>query len=71
MGIIEPAREHSRKPDCVHDRIERLVDSPYLELFARIQRRGWTAWGNETTRFRIVNDSLPKQELAPVSESFP
>jgi N6-adenosine-specific RNA methylase IME4 len=24
---------------------------PYLELFARQQRPGWTAWGNETTKF--------------------
>jgi N6-adenosine-specific RNA methylase IME4 len=23
QGIIEPRREHSRKPDCVHDRIQR------------------------------------------------
>lgn len=51
MGIIEPSRQHSRKPDCVYDRIERLVAGPYLELFARTQRPGWTAWGNQTDRF--------------------
>jgi N6-adenosine-specific RNA methylase IME4 len=45
--IIEPRREHSRKPDCVHDRIERLVAGPYLELFARRERPKWTTWGNE------------------------
>jgi N6-adenosine-specific RNA methylase IME4 len=45
--IIEPRREHSRKPDCVHDRIERLVAGPYLELFARRPRSGWTTWGDE------------------------
>jgi hypothetical protein len=45
--IIEPRREHSRKPDCVHERIERLVAGPYLELFARRERNGWTTWGNE------------------------
>ncbi len=49
--IIEPGREHSRKPDCVHERIERLVAGPYLELFARQQRPGWTVWGNETNKF--------------------
>jgi hypothetical protein len=32
--IVEPRREHSRKPDIVRERIERLVDGPYLELFA-------------------------------------
>lgn len=54
QAIIEPRREHSRKPNCVHDRIERLVDGPYLELFARQQRPNWTAWGNETEKFKRV-----------------
>lgn len=51
QGIIEPRRQHSRKPDCVHERIERLVAGPYLELFARQSRPGWTTWGNEATKF--------------------
>lgn len=51
MGIIERRRQHSRKPDCVHSRIERLVAGPYLELFARAPRDGWTVWGNETDKF--------------------
>jgi N6-adenosine-specific RNA methylase IME4 len=46
-----PLREHSRKPDGVHERIERLVAGPYLELFARQERPGWTVWGNETDKF--------------------
>lgn len=52
QGIIEPLREHSRKPDGVHDRIERLVSGPYLELFARQQRPNWTCWGNEVDKFK-------------------
>jgi N6-adenosine-specific RNA methylase IME4 len=51
QGIIDKPREHSRKPDCVHERIERLVAGPYLELFARQSRKGWTTWGNEATKF--------------------
>jgi N6-adenosine-specific RNA methylase IME4 len=51
QGIIAPRREHSRKPDGIHERIERLVAGPYLELFARAERPGWTVWGNETTKF--------------------
>jgi N6-adenosine-specific RNA methylase IME4 len=51
QAIIEPRREHSRKPDCVPGRIERLVAGPYLELFARIVRPGWDAWGNEIDKF--------------------
>jgi N6-adenosine-specific RNA methylase IME4 len=54
QGIIAPRREHSRKPDGIHERIERLVAGPYLELFARQQRPGWTVWGNETTKFKEV-----------------
>ena len=49
--IIEPRREHSRKPACVHERIERLVAGPRLELFARCSRIGWTCVGDETDQF--------------------
>lgn len=49
--IVSPRREHSRKPDEAHERIERLVGGPYLELFARRERPGWTAWGLETKKF--------------------
>lgn len=38
---------HSAKPDRTYERIEALVGGPYLELFARSQRVGWSAWGNE------------------------
>lgn len=49
--IVAPRREHSRKPDEIYERIERLTDGPYLELFARQWRPNWTAWGNEVDRF--------------------
>lgn len=46
--IIDPLfEEHSRKPDCVHKRIERLVGGPYLEVYARREQEGWITWGNE------------------------
>ena len=54
QGIIEPRREHSRKPDCVHDRIQRLVAGPYLELFARQSREGWDTWGNQREKFNAA-----------------
>lgn len=54
QGIIAPRREHSRKPDGVHQRIERLVAGPYIELFARAPREGWTSWGNETEKFKAA-----------------
>jgi N6-adenosine-specific RNA methylase IME4 len=59
QGIIEPIRGHSRKPDCVHERIERLVAGPYLELWARKSTRpGWTFWGNEIGKFNEKNVAI-------------
>lgn len=49
--IDAPRREHSRKPDEQYPRIEALVGGPYLEIFARQSREGWSSWGNEVTRF--------------------
>ena len=54
QGIIDKIQQHSRKPDGIHERIERLVAGPYLELFARQRRQGWDCWGNETDKFKAV-----------------
>ena len=40
-------REHSRKPDEIYNLIEACSPGPYLELFARFPRAGWSQWGNE------------------------
>lgn len=40
-------REHSRKPDEQYDLIESCSKGPYLEMFARGTRPGWTYWGNQ------------------------
>lgn len=40
-------REHSRKPDEQYDLIEACSRGPFLELFARGTRPGWTYWGNQ------------------------
>lgn len=49
--ILAPVREHSRKPDQIFQRVERYCAGPYLELFARQHRPGWTAWGNQVGKF--------------------
>lgn len=49
--IIAPRREHSRKPDEAIANIERYADGPYLELFGREQRPGWTVVGDESDKF--------------------
>ena len=50
--ILSPRREHSRKPDEAAERTTKLVQGPYLELFARQRRPGWDAWGDEVDRFQ-------------------
>jgi N6-adenosine-specific RNA methylase IME4 len=50
VNLIETRkREHSRKPDEQYGLIEACSPGPYLELFARYPREGWTAWGDEAT----------------------
>src|ERR1700716_3869035 len=40
-------REHSRKPDEQYDIVEACSPGPFLELFGRGKRKGWTTWGNQ------------------------
>ncbi|HVS51635.1 MAG TPA: MT-A70 family methyltransferase [Opitutaceae bacterium] len=40
-------REHSRKPDEQYALVESCSPGPYVELFSRGARSGWTAWGNQ------------------------
>jgi N6-adenosine-specific RNA methylase IME4 len=53
--IISPRRTHSEKPEEAARRIERLYSGPYLELFGRRERPGWTVWGNEVGPLIIAN----------------
>jgi len=45
--ILAPREQHSSKPVEAYELIERLSYGPYLELFAREKRDGWTSWGDE------------------------
>lgn len=48
--FVEPRQEHSRKPQEIVQKIERMYDGPYLELFARERpnsRHDWAVWGNQ------------------------
>jgi N6-adenosine-specific RNA methylase IME4 len=48
VNMIETRkREHSRKPDEQYAIIEACSPGPYLELFGRGVRPGWTVWGNQ------------------------
>jgi len=45
--LASQKREHSRKPDEQYEIIESCSPGPFLELFARGTRKGWTTWGNQ------------------------
>ncbi len=36
---------HSAKPDACYEIVERASFPPFLDVFARKERRGWTTWG--------------------------
>lgn len=56
-GVVAPLGRHSKKPEEIQDRIERLFEGPYLEVFARRRRPNWTCIGNELDGLDI-RDSL-------------
>lgn len=43
-------REHSRKPDEQYPIIEACSPGPFIELFARGERRAWISWGDQAKR---------------------
>lgn len=67
-------REHSRKPDEQYDLIESCSPGPFLELFARGDRRNWASWGNqaddsyEPTWNTYANHSRRDITLAPTGD---
>lgn len=42
-----PRAGHSAKPEAFLDTVEQVCPGPYLELFARRQRLGWSTWGDQ------------------------
>lgn len=49
--IVSRKREHSRKPDEQYELIEACSPGPYLELFARGSKEGWSTWGNQSKNY--------------------
>lgn len=62
--ILEPAREHSRKPDEAMTRVESLSAGPYLEMFSRSSRPGWDAMGDQQGKF----DTVDLKEMAEIED---
>lgn len=46
IGLLSPNISHSRKPDNIYEYAESL-NGPYLEMFCRRPRKGWSIFGNE------------------------
>lgn len=77
-AILAPMTRHSEKPEAIQDSVERLVRGPYLELFARRQRKNWTTLGNEVDGLdiresltRLANDEqLPAVETQQAQRSI-
>lgn len=69
--ICSRKREHSRKPDEAYALIERCSPGPYLEMFARGARPGWSAWGHQASDYfptwdTYANHSQAHRESAAV-----
>jgi len=50
-------RKHSEKPDEAFAVVEQVSPGPYLELFARRPREGWTVWGDDVEANMILTNS--------------
>ena len=55
--------KHSKKPAFFRDMIEKVSNSPRIELFARQRTEGWDAWGNE-----VDSETIPKSIEAEASQ---
>jgi N6-adenosine-specific RNA methylase IME4 len=49
--ITESRREHSRKPNCFFEMIEKITMGNRLEYFSREKREGWKVFGNDINKF--------------------
>jgi len=62
--IMSPVREHSRKPDEFYYRVRQYCAGPYLDLFSREIRPGWTSWGDEAGKFNRERQSRDRNRVA-------
>lgn len=57
-------REHSRKPDEAYGVIEQCSPGPFLEMFARGSRPGWSSWGNQAAAYFPTWDTYANHSQA-------
>ncbi|HEY9054366.1 MAG TPA: MT-A70 family methyltransferase [Rectinemataceae bacterium] len=64
VNIIRSMKqEHSRKPEEQYRIIESCSPGPFLELFGRGSREGWTTWGNQAEEYEISWDTYKNNSL--------
>jgi N6-adenosine-specific RNA methylase IME4 len=61
--IATMKEKHSTKPVELYDMIEQCSSGPFVELFARGTRPGWTQWGDEAPKKH--NSGSETQEVSP------
>lgn len=64
--IRSQKREHSRKPDEAYGLIEACSPGPFLELFARGARPGWSAWGNQAEHYYPTWDTYSNHSQSSI-----
>ncbi|MCB1986666.1 MAG: S-adenosylmethionine-binding protein [Nitrosomonas sp.] len=64
--ISSQKREHSRKPDEQYNIIESCSPGPYIELFARGPRKGWSVWGNQSQEYTPDWDTYSNHSQANI-----
>jgi N6-adenosine-specific RNA methylase IME4 len=58
--LVTRKQEHSWKPDEQYGIIEACSPGPYIELFARRKRPGWTSWGDQAETYEETRPILPQ-----------
>ncbi|HEX5995994.1 MAG TPA: MT-A70 family methyltransferase [Jiangellales bacterium] len=53
LSFEAPVQGHSVKPDVFYERVTEASPGPRVEMFARRERDGFVAWGNEVTNGRV------------------
>ncbi|MBL8066032.1 MAG: hypothetical protein JNM34_09265 [Chthonomonadaceae bacterium] len=55
--VISQKTFHSRKPSEMYEIIEGCSNGPFIELFSRNEREGWTMWGNQAGLLEARDDA--------------
>ena len=64
-AILSDRLPHSQKPEKFYRMVEEQSPGPYLELFARRKRLGWSSWGNEVPCDVQIDTSNDRTEPLP------